>query len=330
MGTMQVHTFARKCMRSLVTFIHVQLFITLISMPILLYWGMPLSFLSFAGNFLFSPILTAFLLLSSLIFFCSLAGIPSGPLVFLLEKLTHYWVALMKIPSHAALMALPKPPLIFACGIALVTLAILHCRKIDTPAKGIAAYSGLLIFSGLALAMSARWSPAVQTLACNKGEITIMFQKQLVVIDPGVIGQRLSAPNWCEYTLMPFLVKEYGTTTIDHFIVLQPNGIVFDALARLLEKVTIKKLYLPLWEGTLPKHWWRHYFNLVERCKKYNCQLIRLSQVPRTLYLERDTLTIKPTHTQIKSHDFSYTGYMVTGNIEKQEIRITATKLALA
>lgn len=324
---MQVYTYARKWMRSLITFLHVQLFITLISMPILLYWGMPLSLLSFAGNFLFSPILTIFLLLCSLIFFCGLLGIPAGIFIFLLEKLSHYWVLLMQMPSHGALVALPKPPLIFACAIALLTLGILHCKKINTPAKGIMAYSGLLVFSALALTLSARWAPAIQTLSCNKGQITLIYQKQLVIIDPGVIGQRLSAANWCEYTLMPQLVKEYGTTTIDHFIVLQPNGIIFDTLAHLLEKVTIKKLYLPVWEGTLPKHWWRSYFNLLDQCKKHNCTLIRLCQSSKTLYLEHDKIIICPLQKRISSHDYTYQGYTVTGTVQGHELGITSTKL---
>lgn len=313
---------------SLLTFMHVQLFITLISMPILLYWGMPLSILSFAGNFLFGPILTLFLLFSSLIFFCELLHIPATIFIFLLEKLTHYWLAFMQIPSHSMLVALPKPPFIFACIIALVAFAILHCKKIDTSSKSIAAYSALLLCSGIALAFSSHWAPCIQTVACNKGETTLIYQKQLVLIDPGFIGQRLSAPNWCEYTLMPYLAKEYGTTTIDHFIVLQPNGIIFDALARLLEKITIKKIYMPVWQGTLPKHWWRHYFRLLQQCKNADCDLIRLPQAgTRTLYLDKDILTITTLEHTISSHEFSYSAYCITGRVDNKEINIKSRKI---
>ena len=71
----------------------------------------------------------------------------------------------------------------------------------------------------------------IDSLACNKGTVTIIASSnQLIVIDPGVIGRRLSAPSWCEYTLMPHLVKKYGTTVIDQLIILQPNKIIFDAL----------------------------------------------------------------------------------------------------
>lgn len=325
---MQWKKYALKFMRSLITFMHVQLFITLVSMPILLYWGMPLSLLSFAGNFFFGPILTAFLFLSSIIFFCQLLGIPSGIFIFLLEKITHYWLSFMQIPSHAALIALPKPPFIFACCIALIAFGILHCKKIDTPLKGIGAYLALLLFSGIALAFSTKWAPSVQTLACNKGEVTIIYQKQLILIDPGFIGQRLSAPNWCEYTLMPHLAKEYGTTIIDHFIVLQPNGIVFDALVRLLGKITIKRIYLPVWQGTLPKQWWRHYFALLRQCQETGCTLIRMpNQGQRTLYLEKDTIAINALETTISSHEFLYSGYCVSGKVEGKEISIKSKKI---
>ncbi len=325
---MQLGNFTRKTIRSLITFLHVQLFLTLISMPILVCWGMPLSVLSFAGNFFFGPILTAFLLLCSLIFFCQILYIPNGILIYALEKLTHGWLAIMQLPSFSALVALPKPPFLISALIIASALFILHCKQINTPFKSILAYSGALIISGLLLTLSAHWSMSVQMVSCNAGEVTIIYHhKQLIVIDPGVIGQRINATSWCEYTLMPHLAKEYGTTTIDALIVLQPNGIVFEALGMLLEKIRIKKIYLPLWQGKLPSHWWRHYYHLVEQCKAHECMLARLSdQDARTLYLGKQTIGINPLPERITHREYTYPAYVVTGTIDEQKIEVYSQK----
>lgn len=314
--------------RSVITFMHVQLFITLISMPVLLCWGMPLSWLSFAGNFFFGPILTAFLLLSSLIFFFQLLAIPNGLLIYALEKLTHGWMLIMHLPSYQSLICLPKPPFTLALVIAFIALLILHCKIIDTPIKGIAAYALVLIASGLFLTCTAHWSAPVQTLNCHAGEVTLLYHhKQLALIDPGVIGQRISAPNWCEYTLLPHLAKEYGTGKIDYFVALQPNGVLFDALNLLLDKIEIKKIYLPYWRGKLPKHWWRSYFKCIEKCKSVGCTLIRMSaQDTRAFYLGKNSITITPLDSCLTVQEFSYPAFKVSGTVEDHIIEIYSRK----
>lgn len=297
-------------------------------MPILLCWGMPLSLLSFAGNFFFGPILTVFLLLSSLIFFFQLLALPNGLLIYLLEKLTHLWLYIMHIPSCKSLVALPKPPIVIALIIACTAMLILHCKYLDTTLKSIAAYAFVLLLSGLFLAFTTHWSAPVQTLNCNSGEVTIVYNhKQIALIDPGVIGQRISAPNWCEYTLMPYLAKEYGTTRIDYLILLQPNGVVFDAVARLLEKIEIKKIYLPMWTGKIPSHWWKYYFNLLEQCKKTGCTLIRLNgQDNRTVYVGKESIKINALEAHISSTEYSYPAFQIVGSIDEQKIELFSRK----
>lgn len=289
---------------------------------------MPLSWLSFAGNFFFGPILTAFLLLSSLIFFFQLLAIPNGIFIYALEKLTHFWMLLMHLPSCQSLVALPKPPLAIAFIIASIAVLILHCKQINTPLKGIAAYTFVLLVSGLFLAFTTHWSAPVQTLSCHSGEVTLVYhQKQLALIDPGVIGQRISAPNWCEYTLMPYLAKEYGTTKIDCLIALQPNGVLFDALNHLLDKIEIKKIYLPYWEGRLPSHWWKSYFKFIEQCKKMGCTLIRLaSEDSRAVYIGTELITIAPIDSRITNHEYTFPAFLVSGTIAEHKIGLYSRK----
>src|SRR5262245_46384432 len=111
-------------MAYIVRFIHVQLFITLISLPILIAWGMPISLLTFAGNLLLSPVLTVFLLLASLIFFCHMLFIPCGILIKLLEQVTSWWLHAMMVGNNSWLIALKLPSCIFLVFIFIGTLGI--------------------------------------------------------------------------------------------------------------------------------------------------------------------------------------------------------------
>ena len=79
----------------LLTYFHTQLFITLISLPLLLSWGLPISLASIVGNLLFAPVLSAVLLLASLIFFGELFSLPTTLLTLIFEWITHGWFSLL-------------------------------------------------------------------------------------------------------------------------------------------------------------------------------------------------------------------------------------------
>lgn len=325
---MKIIPYLIKQKNMVIKFVHLQLFITLISTPILLSWGMPLSLLTFAGNLFFSPILTAFLLFSSLAFFCEILHIPNGTFIFCLEHITHWWLWLMGWGSKQSLLALALPSLFIILLIPTAALIILHHKKINTPYKSIACYSLVLLMVCVYIKCTGVPTVTVDTLPCNKGAITfIKDTKQLALIDPGVIGRRLSAPSWCEYTLMPHLAKQYGTTTIDHLIVLQPNRIIFDALAALLEKITIKNIYLPLWQGSMPRFWLKSYCLLRDSCKQKNCTLIRLGTNSCAIPLSTgSSINIEPLSEIIELETFSYPCFCLTSSIDNQNVQIYSAK----
>lgn len=324
---MKIYKHLHKAKNHLIRFIHLQLFITLISIPILLSWGMPISLLSFAGNLFFSPLLTAFLLLSSLVFFCQILHIPNGILISCLETITRWWLSIMQWGSSSCLIALPLPPLALLIAITLVTLIILHAKKINTAYKGIACYGLALVTFCILLKCMGTPVTCVEKLDCNKGQITIIkTDTQITIIDPGVIGRRLSAPSWCEYTLLPHLAKQYGATTIENLIVLQPNRIIFDALASLQEKISIKNIYLPLWHGQLPFYWWRSYCALREKCIAKHCKLIRFENPFALSFGTYGSIRISPVDAMIKKDEFAYPCFEVHCVIDNQEMEIYSAK----
>ena len=94
-------------------------------------------------------------------------------------------------------------------------------------------------------------NPQVEQIPCHNGSLTIIaHNNSLTIVDPGFLGQRISAPTWVEYTLIPLLLKKYGHTTIAHLIILQPTIITFEALDALSNHAIIETLYIPSWQGT--------------------------------------------------------------------------------
>ena len=321
---MNLLSYLQKRKKNLISFVHLQLFITLISIPILLSWGMPISVLTFAGNFLFSPILTIFLLLSSLIFFCEILFIPNSILIWCLEHVTHWWLWLMKWAGHSALIPFAMPSILALILIFLLTLFILHYKKISTPLKSIACYSLLLGLTCAYLAVPAYSHDSIVTIDCNKGRVHILkHSNRIIVIDPGVIGRRLSAASWCEYTLLPALAKQLGTNTIDHLIILQPNRIIFDALISLQEKICIKNIYIPFWQGDMPSFWLRSFMALKRNCQKYNCNLVRIGNKQITIL---ECAIISALDEKISVNEFWYPAFDVTATIDKQTISFYSAK----
>lgn len=320
---MKIPKFLQKFSKNLVSFIHLQLFISLISLPILLAWGIPFSLLTFAGNFLFAPILTFFLLLSSLIFFCQLLAIPNGIFIYFLEKLDAGWVWFMNHAAHNALIGFAQPPLWVILLIPCCALLILHHKAVNTHLKGIFCFSSLFLVIALYLKFFAYPGVMIDTIDCNGKKVPIItYHNQITLIDNGIIGRRLSAPSWLEYTLSSYLIKKGGYTHIDHFVVPYINKTIFEALISFLQKMPIKNLYIPFWQGKLPLKHWQSYKTLVQTCKQKNCTLHRLNSYKKTTitFTPDSYIELEPTNGTTKKETFSFPLFKISGTIDNQAI----------
>jgi hypothetical protein len=169
----------------------------------------------------------------------------------------------------------------------------------------------------------------IQTIPCNRGHVTIInHQNTLTIIDPGVIGQSIGAPNWAEYTLIPHITKTTGKIVIDHLILLQPNAMIFKAVATLSSKVIIKNVYLPYWKGTFTRYTWSHFFAFKNALQQTKTVLHRLGTYqPQTIKVcSKTDITITPLKGSITYQEASYTPFCVTVLFDTQEIQIQSYK----
>src|SRR5579862_4537065 len=94
----------------------VQTFLTLVSLPILVAWGLPLSYLTPVGTLLFTPILTAYLWCALAVFFTTLCAIPNSYCIAALQYVSDWWLwilGLIKTPWQIGFVCPPIAVLIF-------------------------------------------------------------------------------------------------------------------------------------------------------------------------------------------------------------------------
>lgn len=308
-------------------FLYLQLFISLMALPILLCWGLPLSLLSPVGNLIFGPALTLFLFLSSLLFFTELLYIPNGLIASALDNFTKAWLYVIKIPSHPWLFGFAKPSLFVLIGIPICALLIIHYKHFRSMWVRILCLVVLLVGSSLYIKTIHTKTHDLEALACNKGQVTILHDaSKVILIDPGVIGQRINAASWVEFTLLPHLISSSGVNAINDLILLQPGAMLFQAITTLITKIKVKKIYLVCWQGSLAKHEWRSFFQMREAAQANGVIIERITYKKIHIPLAHSTLTIEPLKSRITSKEIDYPVIKVSGVLNQKPFEIVSTK----
>ncbi len=270
-------------------FVHVQLFITLISLPILAWWGLPISLLTIIGNMIFAPFLSAFLFLASLLFFLELLHLPNGILAWLLEQLTWIWFWCMHFAGRSWLFALPKPP-IWLCILvpASAVIVVLYTLRRSWQVK-ISGLLFIMVFACSYLKCLQAPKKLCSTIACAQGSVTLVHaHNTTVLIDTGALNRIPTPESWVEYTLLPELIKQLGSTKIDHYVFVQPTFRGFKAAQAVVEFAPVKNVYFPYWCGDADKKLLGAYGGLKRACADHNVTIKRMGKTPLTINLSND------------------------------------------
>ena len=94
----------------LIRFSLTQLFLTAGAMPILIGWGLGTSVMSLVGNLIFTPVLIVFILLSSLLLFTELLGIPNAYVALTINHITAWWEYALSFGSSSWMIECARPP----------------------------------------------------------------------------------------------------------------------------------------------------------------------------------------------------------------------------
>ncbi len=233
--------FVQNFKKNLLNFLQIQCFLSLVSLPIIVAWGLPFSIMTAVGNFIFSPFITAFLLCASLIFFTELFRIPNGFLIILLEWITQSWLYVLSFGSKTWLISLPETLIPFLCIIALCAFLALQHKKLSSPLYYI-GFSTLLIFA-IALINKQTKKMKHTDVICNKKRLSLINNNgKLHLIDQGALGERHNPSSWISYSLLPEISKKFGFTHIDELTYSDNKKTTQKAIDALCKEIIVKKI----------------------------------------------------------------------------------------
>ncbi len=313
--------FIRSKIPKIIRFIHLQLFITLICIPIFALWGLPISILSLAGNLFFSPFLSLFLLLSFFIFSCEIIGIPNSIFITALECTTNAWQWCLDWHGSLPLMGFTQPSLITAIAILLSAFALLASKQGYGPFRNCC----ILLICIMACCIFLRPPTTVMyTLSHGKKQLHIFYyQGTTILIDNGMLGKSISCESWVRYTLLPELLKKTGSTNIDHCIALNVTGRSFTALTTLCTITNVSTIYIPYWKGFISYSSWKAFKTLLALLSNKNISLIRLGDQHKAITINTsNALSLKPSTRHKKYNDASYNLYQVSRIIDNSTITL--------
>jgi len=225
--------------RWLIPFIQVQFFLSLISLPVLIAWGLPFSIMTMVGNFVFAPFLTLFLLCSSLVFFTEILHIPNGVCVWLLEKITALWLWCLQWGSKSWLIGFKLSVLPFSILAAILAIIILQHTQWGKKTSGAILYT--FLFCSVLLANKLISTPAQATITCNRKTVSVYKHgNKLTFIDNGALGEKIKPTSWIQYTFLNELTKLFGTVSIETIYISHSKLPTLDAVHVLCQETEVK------------------------------------------------------------------------------------------
>jgi len=274
---------AHKVKRYLLSFLQFQAVATATSLPILVYWGMPISLMTVVGNFIFTPFLSVFLLISSLIFFTELFSIPNQLLVTLLDWQVTTWNTFLTYSSKSWLIAFAKPSTLLAGLFALLALLVFtrlffldHQKKIG---MGIVLTCACItIYCSLNLITPVQESSDFVPKTNSKLCVMQHKNKTIEIIDNGFFARKQSPGKYVSFELKPYICKKYGTTRVDAIVLQKPGTRSIQAAEELCESFIVKKVSIAYFEKPLSKYGWRCFFGLKRMVEGNKIEWTRFSK----------------------------------------------------
>ncbi len=235
----------------LTQFLILNLFITLVSLPVLVAWGLPLTWLSPIGNLMFGPFLSVFLLISTISFFCSGLGLPHIFLDTFLEWLTWGWQQILGIaPDHSFVgFSTSALWLVSLCSLSAFFLMMLpRFRTIRTRI----ALLGSLFLCSITVLKALQPTELSDAISCKRKSIQIIKNNgSTALIDHGAFAERSNASAWVQYHLISELIQKTGSTAIDYLVITRPTIRSFEATAALMQQCAINQIYYPEITGSM-------------------------------------------------------------------------------
>jgi hypothetical protein len=274
-------------------FLLCQLVVTLVSLPILVFWGLPLSLMSIVGNLIFLPFLTLFLLLSSIIFFTELLFIPNGIFTISLDFITEWWLYFLHYGKKEWLIGFSHPKILSAIILIQIAINIFLHRKIKRYLLT-ANYAALVIIL-VTFTLATRVTKETKFFIPDSQEklfIETHCDNTITLTDHGFFSKKTSPEKAVLFDFRPYLTQKFGTITIKELIEKRPGQRSFRAIGAICSLLPVKKIKLAYFKSKLNKNGWRAFFEMKRELSKQGVTLERFTLRQRRNQ-RRNSLSLK-------------------------------------
>lgn len=222
----------------LANFLELQLVITLMSLPILIAWGLPISYMSPLSNLIFTPLLILFLWISCIFTICALLHIPCSTFATMLDQLAKFWIWILSFSKPEWLLGFSMQAFWYSIIICCLVIALYHFKKLSTQKI-------LIILISFCFFMIIVRHCNMKNMYKNIGNlpmIAIRLNQKNYVIDYGALCSKQNFYNNIDYTIIPGLIKHAGITNIDTLVLCKPSKRLTKVVLQFCKQTNVKKI----------------------------------------------------------------------------------------
>ena len=230
----------KKIISWLSIFIELQLIISLTSLPVLIYWGLPISYMSPIANLIFAPLLASFLYLSSILTIFTILKIPTGWISICLDKISSIWFYNLSFAGPEWLIGF-KFKMIWPTAIIAIFIIIFF--SIFNPKKKLS----ISILIGLTLLILGLNYQTNRKNICKKlpsgNSYIIKINGKNYLFDYGGLCRKQNFYSWIDYTILPELNQIAGITKIDYLILTKKSTKLRKITLQFIKQLKVKKIF---------------------------------------------------------------------------------------
>lgn len=232
--------FYKKIISWLANFLELQLVISLMSLPIIINWGLAVSYMLPLANLIFSPLLALFLWGSCIFALCKLTHLPTAWITTILDYITHIWYYLLSFAQPTWLIGFTHNTIWLASFIALFIFILYTYIKPNR----LLALSLLLGCGGIILATRYSSKNNKYYKIPHLKLALLRVNNKTYLLDYGELSSKQNFYSHIDYTILPALIKTAGVTTIDTLVLYKPSNRILSTAEQIAKQTQINSIFV--------------------------------------------------------------------------------------
>jgi len=224
--------------------VYIQIALAFVYIPILVYWGLPISLMSIVGNIIFAPFLMLCILCAFFIFFFELLYIPNGIWCTLFEHLTQCWTTLLLHGSPNWLIGFAHPGIFYLVLFALAGISSLAISRNWRPLLRVLLI-GLVLTSGMFMLKYGTKKSHLHVITYQNKSCTVTQEGDTLCLTIDHSGLRKkNFASWFNTIIKKELYRTFGRGTVDTVKLIKPTQYTRDVIQEHKDILGYQKLIM--------------------------------------------------------------------------------------